>query len=285
MGTIDPEDYKEPRCVLCDDPYGKTPEIKPVPLPRIIEKVDEYQSRKDFAGAVRLLEYWLNEAVLGYDRKGQLGIRNEFIGLYRKNGRKTEAYENIDEALVLLKELEFEDSISAGTTYTNAATACYAFSDYDRALPLFEKALTVYENSSGTSASLLGGLYNNMGLTLTALKQFDRAEESYKKAFSIMTDVLGGGLEQAITYLNMADMLEARDGMIEAESEIFSLLDQAEKLLNDGWKTAAFGSIQEKGYYAFVCESCAPTFSYYGYFQTADELEKIAREIYDAANS
>ncbi len=47
-----------------------------------------------------------------------------------------------------------------------------------------------------------------------------------------------------------------------------------------GW-TVKEKSQNEKGYYAFVCESCAPSFSYHGYFMTAEELKKRAKEIYD----
>ena len=38
------EDYIEPRCVLCDEPYGAEPAAKSVPQRRIIEKMDEYMS-------------------------------------------------------------------------------------------------------------------------------------------------------------------------------------------------------------------------------------------------
>ena len=39
-------------------------------------------------------------------------------------------------------------------------------------------------------------------------------------------------------------------------------------------------SVPRNGYYAFVCEKCAPTFSYYGYFLTAEKLTGRAEEIY-----
>ena len=86
--VLKPEDYVEPNCVLCGDPYGVTPEVKPVPQQRIIQKMDEYMSRKDYEGAERHLLYWLEEAKLGKDLRGQLSIRNELIGFYRKRGRK-----------------------------------------------------------------------------------------------------------------------------------------------------------------------------------------------------
>ena len=38
-GTLQPEDYMEPRCVLCDEPYGAAPQVKPVPQQRIIRKI------------------------------------------------------------------------------------------------------------------------------------------------------------------------------------------------------------------------------------------------------
>lgn len=48
---IRPEDYVEPRCVLCGDPYGQTPQVKSIPQQRIIQKMDEYMAKRDYAGA------------------------------------------------------------------------------------------------------------------------------------------------------------------------------------------------------------------------------------------
>ena len=71
----------------------------------------------------------------------------------------------------------------------------------------------------------------------------------------------------------MADVLEAQYGMEEKESDIFSLLDQALSLLENA-------DAPRDGYYAFVCEKCAPVFSYYGYFMAAEELTGQAEAIY-----
>ena len=280
-GTLSPEDYVEPRCVLCGDPYGVTPEVKPVPQQRIIEKLDDYLSRKDFDGAERHLHYWLEEAGLGQDLRGQLTIRNELIGFYRKQGRKDDAYENIEAALRLLEQLGFDGTISSGTTYTNSATAYYTFGDYEASLSCFEKAKKVYEENDKTDPALSGGLYNNMALTYVAMKQYDTAEALYEKAMKIMEGVPGGCLEQAITCMNIANAKEAELGIEAAETEIFDLLEKAEDLLNQGEKELRPDGVVHEGYYAFVLESCAPTFSYYGYFLTADELSRRAKEIYE----
>ena len=71
MTPIDKEDYMEPRCLLCEEPYGAEAQVKPVPQQRIMEKVDEYMSRRDYAGVERHLLYWLEEAKLGRDGKGE----------------------------------------------------------------------------------------------------------------------------------------------------------------------------------------------------------------------
>ena len=97
---INPEDYVEPRCVLCGEAYGQEPEVKPVPQKRIIEKMDEYMSRRDYGGAERHLLYWLAEAQLGKDERGELLLRNELAGHYRKTGEKEKAIENAEEAFL-----------------------------------------------------------------------------------------------------------------------------------------------------------------------------------------
>ena len=273
-GYLTHEDYAEPRCVLCDEPYGKVPEVKAVPQGRIIEKMNDYMSRRDYEGAERHLLYWLEEAKLGHDKGGELMIRGELVGHFRKTANREGAFESATEALRLIKEMQFEKSISAATTYINIATAYNAFDENEKAVPLFEKAMAIYEASDNVSPELLGGLYNNMALTLVSLGRFDEAYPLYDKALAVMEKVTGGELEQAITYLNIADALEAQLGGEQAEGRISELLDKAYDLLINN-------SAPKDGYYAFVCEKCAPSFSYYGYFLAAGELNKRAEEIYE----
>ena len=270
---LKPADYVEPRCLLCGEPYGAAPQIKPIPQRRIIEKLDDYMSRRDYPAAERHLLYWLEEAKLGGDRRGELMVRNELVGHYRKAGDRDKALSHGEAALALLRELDFGGTVSAVTTYTNVATACNAFGENNRALTLFEKAKEVYEATPRTEPSLLGGLYNNMALTYVSLGRYEEAFALYEKALNIMGGVADGALEQAITYLNMADATAAQKGMEEAEAEIDTLVDRAWELLNDP-------SLPRNGYYAFVCEKCAPSFSYYGYVSAANELTWRAENIY-----
>jgi hypothetical protein len=84
--------------------------IKPVPQRRIVDKMNEYMSRRDYAGAERHLLYWLAEAELGRDLQGQLMLRNEMVGHYRKTAQREKAMESAGKALELLRELGMEES-------------------------------------------------------------------------------------------------------------------------------------------------------------------------------
>ena len=276
MAMIGPEDYLEPSCLLCGEPFGEQSRLKPIPQERIIAKVDELMSRRDYDGAERTLLYWLGEADAAGDRRGELFLRGELVGHYRKTGEKEKAFQNADRALELISELGFEGTVSAATAYVNCATAMNAFGENERSIELFHKAVPIYEKSAATRPELLGGLYNNMGLTLAALGRYSESEESYKKALAVMGKTPGGELEEAMTLLNLANLVEAESGLESGESRIFALLDEAwEKL--DGEKAP------RDWYYAFVCEKCAPTFEYYGYFLASAELNRRSEEIYERA--
>ena len=255
------------------DFYESHERIRPIPQRRVVEKLDEYMSRRDYAGAQRHLLYWLEEARLGGDLRGELMLRNELVGHCRKTGDREGALENAEAALALIDRLDFGGTISAATTFVNAATAMSAFGEHERALSLFERARPIYESAAAAEPQLLGGLYNNMALTCAALKRWDEALKLYEKAMEQMGRSPHGALEQAITCLNMANLVEARDGMEAGERAIYDLVDRAVALLDDP-------ALAHDGYYAFVCEKCAPTFDYYGWFAEAAALNEEAERIY-----
>lgn len=250
--------------------------IRPIPQRRVIEKLDEHMSRRDYAAAERHLRYWLEEARAGGDDRGALLVLGEMVGHYRKTGEREKALESGEAALALLERLDYGDTLSAGTTCVNVATALGAFGEHERALPLFERARALYEGSAATEPRLLGGLYNNMALTCAALGRCDEAQALYEGAMAQMAKTPRGALEMAVTCLNMANLAEQRDGMEAAEGRIYALADRAIELL-DG------PELPRDGYYAFVCEKCVPPLEYYGYFEDARRLREEAERIYAGA--
>lgn len=271
---MDFTDYTDPICPFCTDQFKNHPPVHPIPIGRVLEKLDEHLGRNDYESAKKHLLYWLGEAEDGRDRHGMLTIENELMGLYRKTNRKDEALESAEKALSLIDELNLGTSVVAGTTLTNAATVYKAFTMPKESIELFEKAKIIYKKELAPDDSRLGGLYNNLGLTLTDLKRFDEAEEYYSKAMKVMAQNKNGELEVAITYLNLCDLYEAKLGSEQSEKIIDGYIEKAYELLNKDY-------LPRNGYYAFVCEKCAPTFGYFGRFLYQKELSNGAREIYE----
>ena len=239
----------------------------------IIKKLDRFFERNDYKGAEGYLLSCINGSG---DEKVSFFVYNELVGLYRKTGQKEKAFSAIKSAFGSAEKLRLKEDPALATAYINAATAYKAFGDAEKSIELFKMAKSIYEATLPETDARLGGLYNNMGLTLVDLGDFRRADELYGKALDIMKKAPEGGLEEAITYLNIASAREAELGLLDAAEEIEALLGKAYDLLDN---TVS----QNKGYYAFVCEKCAPTFGYYGHFAREKELLERARNIYEGA--
>jgi len=263
------EDYEEPRC-----PLSRPDFVEPIPVRRVIEKLDEHLGRSDYSAAQRHLEYWLEESEARGDEHGKLTILNEQIGLYRKTGKEAEAIQTVEAALALADELGIDGTAAMGTTLINAGTAYKAFGKAGTALPLFRRAREIYEAILTAEDRRLGGLYNNMALTVMELEDYKEASKLFEKALRIMSKVEHGEADMAITYCNLADLAAAEPGVADKEQIICGYLDKAKALLDTE-------SLPRNGYYAFVCEKCAPTFGYYGYHAAEREFLKRSREIYE----
>lgn len=245
-----------------------------IPTQRVLEKLDELLSQKDYAAAERHLQYWLADAEASGDGRGRLTILNEQIGFYRKQEREHEALSAAEAAIAQAESLGLGSSAVMGTTLVNAATAYKAFSQAEKALRLYERARTIYEAELSPEDGRLGGLYNNMALACMDAGRFAEARTLFEKALAVMEKQPNGELERAITFCNLADLTAAEKGTLDGEAEIFALLEKAMALLDTD-------SLPRDGYYVYVCEKCAPCFGYYGLFLYEAELKKRAESLYD----
>lgn len=246
-----------------------------ISVDRILARLDEHLGKNDYGAAERHLVYWLSEAEAGGDGKTELLMRNELMGLYRKTGRREEALSSANAALRDIERMGVGEQVGAATSYLNCATVYKAFGMAEDSMPLFKRARRIYERELSPDDARLGGLYNNMALSLVDLGRFFEAYELYFKAIEVMSKAEGGALEVAITYLNIASAKEAELGLLDADAEIGVCLDKAQALLDE--------NRSDDGYYAFVCEKCAGVFGYYGRFLYDAELCERARRIYEGA--
>ncbi len=241
-----------------------------ISIPRVLDKLDAYLRKNQYQAADRHLRYWLTEADALGDSRSAFAILNEMIGLYRKCGMQEECVSACERTLSMIGDAGLADTVSAATAYINVATAYKNFGMSERALPLYEMAKEIYERD--VEDARLAGLYNNMALALADTGRLAEAEELYERALSILKEQNGSEPERAITCLNMADLINLRDGALGAEAATQELLCAADALLETAW---------EEGYedYAFVAEKCAPVFRHYGSFLIAAKLEKRMEEM------
>ena len=292
---MDTRDYTDPICPFDLSQWQKDAPVESVPMDRIIAKEDEYLGRNDYDGAERHLLYWLGDAKAGNDFRGAFRIENELMGLYRKSGREKEARAHAEAALQMAEDPRIgADSTGAATCYINAATVYKTFGRADEGIELFERARRIYERDLPATDGRLGGLYNNMGLALTDVGRAEEALELYDKALSRMEQIPGSEPEIAITCLNICDTLMARDARIENEAGEPTTEDDPEAMLvvpaetdrlidgylDRAWKLLQTDTVPRDGYFAFVCEKCAPSFAYYGQEKRAQELKERSEEIY-----
>ncbi len=272
---IDPFDYKEPRCSLCDgkdfyNPKNNSPDGR-IPIDRILAKTDAFYNCNDYLGAGAILEYWLTEAVSLNDMRGELSICSELIGHYRKTCNADKGERTIARAIFLLNELDLLNTVSGATILINVATALKSFGKPEQSLEYFKKAEETYLSNLKEDDEKFGGLYNNMALTYGDLNDFNTAYYYFEKAIEVMEKVKGGNLELAITYINIAHLLDQY--AMKRESIVDSLYI-AYYLLTDE-------KIVKNGYYAFVLEKCAPSFKYFGFENIFNEFTREYKKIYE----
>ncbi|MBO4897050.1 MAG: tetratricopeptide repeat protein [Clostridia bacterium] len=265
-------DYWDPQCPFNTEWFMKEPPVRAVPVRDVLSKFDEHLAKDDSESAKKLLLYWLEEAKNGRDKKAELIILNELMGLCRNRGERDEAVKYAEEGMAFAKENGFWETTEGATAALNAATVYKAFDMPHRAIELYGYARGIYEKSLDKNDYRVGSLYNNMGLAYFALGEYEKAEELYNMAISVMEALGDRRAEHAITHLNIADVINARDG-IKGEKEIGVCLDRAQALL-DAVKI-------RDGKYAFMCDKCASVFGFYGRFLYEKELRKRVREIYE----
>ena len=296
-----------------------------IAIDRVIQKLDEHLNRNDLAAAERLLSYWRAEAEVSDDERARLTLLNEQTGLYRKLGKEKDCLAAVEAVLSFPevwaaaqgrdatqsenkeKNSKADFSISDATTLVNAATGLKAFGRAKEALPLYEAAKRIYEQAflprnaaengraEQSTDPRLAGLYNNMALCLMDLGDFDRAEELFQKAMSVMALTDQGEAEMAVTCCNLADLYAKRSGLFgsmqeekipAAEEAIGDPAEQAVKAIEGFMERAEAlldsAALKHDGHYAFVCEKCAPVFGCYGYFAAEKKYAELAKSIYAA---
>ncbi len=261
--------YTDEYCEAC---RGKMDESSNrMPIKRVLNKLDEYFSRNDLAGAEKFLLFWEGEARLGGVPEELIDILNEEIGFFRRTGNIDRGMSVISEAVNIIEKGNIEKTSAIGTVYVNVATTLKAFGESEKALLYYEKAFDIYSERLAADDYNFAALYNNMALAFEDLNLLAEAENSYKRAVKILRADGEHDAEIAVSLINLAHLYDKSDYNTEL----------IHKLLDDAWEILNGGYLEKNGNFAFVCSKCAPSFDYFGQEDRGEILKSEADRIYE----
>lgn len=283
-------------------------------IDKFFETLDSYFAKQEIDQVDPFLVASLAQAKEEEDYGAYITICNEMIGFYRSISAFEKAYVAAEDVLLLMEELQMENTEHFATTLLNVATAYRAAEDYDTALRYYRQALQIYNGILPPQDYRYAGLYNNMSILLEKMEDNEEAIVCANKALAIIETLEGGEMETATTLTNLAllyfkvsqperakELLERAltlfersgentdahySGALAGVAEAWYRMQDYEKSLTYYEKAldevkAHFG---ENMSYAVLCENCAAVCEQTGeedkrqfYLKRAEEVKQMLR--------
>jgi hydrogenase-4 transcriptional activator len=190
-------------------------------LSRVYRSINEYPIARDYA----------QRALESFRQNGEWrGLAESYFGVGVADiheGNYEAGLENLSQALKLIGDRPA--AYVLGRTYANMAGACWFLKRPQEGIDYLKKAITYYERTDHKTNAADG--YNNLGINLILIGQWDRAQEALERALSLATEIdergakvpmildslgelhmLRGDLDQAKDYLIRAVALATENG-------------------------------------------------------------------------
>ncbi len=173
-------------------------------IDKFYETLDSYFASQALDQVDPFLTSSLAQAKEEEDYAAYISICNEMIGFYRSVSAFEKAYVAAEDVLLLMEELNLENTLHFATTLLNAATAYRAAGDYATAIRYYRQALQIYDSTLPPEDYRYAGIYNNMSILLEKMEENAEAITYAQKALSIIEKLEGGEMETATTLTNLA---------------------------------------------------------------------------------
>jgi transcriptional regulator with GAF, ATPase, and Fis domain/Tfp pilus assembly protein PilF len=190
-------------------------------LSRVYRTISEFPIARDYA----------QHALESFRQSGDWrGLAESYFGVGVadiQEGHYEDGLENLSQALKLIGDRPA--AYVLGRTYANMAGACWFLKRPQEGINYLKKAITYYERTDHKTNAADG--YNNLGINLILIGQWDKAQEALERALSLATEVdergakvpmildslgelhmLRGNLDQAKDYLSRAVALATENG-------------------------------------------------------------------------
>ena len=135
-----------------------------IPAEDVIRDFDRLLGQDRSREAEEFLYGWLKKAGELADWRGELTLQNELMGFHRSSGKEALGLQAVREGIQLIQDHGMEETLTAGTTFLNAATTLKAFGRAEEAIPWYERAEKLYNRLLGEGDYRFAGLCNNLAL-------------------------------------------------------------------------------------------------------------------------
>ena len=190
-------------------------------LARLYRSINEYPIARDYS----------QRALDIYRQSGDWrGLAEAYFGIAladHQEGQTESALENFEQALKLIGD--HPATFLLGKIYANMASACWWLKRPQEGIRYLEKAIGYYERTDHKASAALG--YNNLGVNLILIGQWDRAQQALERALEVATEIdeqmdgfpmildslgelrmLRGDLDEANEYLERAVAVATEKG-------------------------------------------------------------------------
>lgn len=145
----------------------------------------------------------LEEAKEREDYGLYLSVGNEMIGYYRSISQFQKAYRISEDMLLLMEELQMDQSAEFATVLLNTATAYSFDGQFETALQFYRRTEQIYHLLVRPEDYLFAGLYNNMSSLLEKMGRNEEALELLMKALRILQNYPDRQMEAATNFTNL----------------------------------------------------------------------------------
>jgi transcriptional regulator with PAS, ATPase and Fis domain/Tfp pilus assembly protein PilF len=175
-------------------------------LARVYRSIAEYPIARDYS----------HRALESYRQTGDWrGLAEAYFGLANADlheGHPEAALENFGQALKLTGD--HPATFLLGRIYANMAGACWFLKRPQEGIRYLEKAIGYYERTDHKTNAADG--YNNLGINLVLIGQWDRAQEALERALAIATEAGDRGAELPMILDSLGELCTLRGDLDEA---------------------------------------------------------------------
>jgi DNA-binding NtrC family response regulator/tetratricopeptide (TPR) repeat protein len=270
-------------------------------LSRVYRTISEFPIARDYA----------ERALDNFRQTGDWrGLAESYFGVGVadiQEGNYEAGLENLAQAQKLIGDRPA--AYMLGRTYANMAGACWFLKRPQEGIDYLKKAITYYERTDHKTNAADG--YNNLGINLILIGQWDRAQEALERALSLATEVdergdkvpmildslgelhmLRGNLEEAEDYLRRAVALATENGNKWYAAQALRTLGRCYLTTKDATKALARASealtlAESIGDRQAICESrliaAEAHLQTHDLDESAKELQRVTADTTDSA--